>query len=413
MLHVYQRHAHVLRSDLAAALTDQALVSIGNFTLKIILARLLPEKEYGAFAVLLSMALFLNGLHQGLVLFPLSADGAIAARGRFAAMLNSAIGLTLLLAPLGFAVMAGAALSISRAALIWPACLFLLLWQIQESWRRGLISKARFGAAIASVSLRYLAPVLLLALAQAWLRPGLHGVFLLLAAASLLAALPAFGSVRPRFAGVMDSFRTYWPVTRPLLLAALLSAFTTQWFLWLLAWRHDLTASATLVALTNALGFVNPVMIGMENMMVPEIARRRAEQLPVMGSFWRRLAVCALLLAPFLVAVLIWPAAALHLLYGHARVYDQFTLALRLLVPTYAALLLSYAFAALLRGFHDTAAVFRMRLAAAVIGLTFGTGLTLGFGVTGACLAAMLAACSSAAYGYYLVNRLPAATPTL
>ena len=57
--------------------------------------------------------------------------------------------------------------------------------------------------------------------------------------------------------------------------ANLLASLSTQWFLWLLAWGHDLTSSAVLVALANIVAFSNPVIYGMENILMPEIARQR------------------------------------------------------------------------------------------------------------------------------------------
>src|SRR5271170_1031457 len=79
------------------ALTDQAMLSLGNFFTNILLIRHLSKDNFGNFAVLFSVILFLNNLHTSLVTYPLS---VLAATDDDAALRRRAIrslGLTLLL----------------------------------------------------------------------------------------------------------------------------------------------------------------------------------------------------------------------------------------------------------------------------------------------------------------------------
>src|ERR1700761_250332 len=64
------------RSGLVGGLTDQAIASLGNFAFNVLLARSFSEHDYGAFALILSVVLFLNTLHQAFVTFPLSVEAA-------------------------------------------------------------------------------------------------------------------------------------------------------------------------------------------------------------------------------------------------------------------------------------------------------------------------------------------------
>src|SRR5579864_4244020 len=61
-----------LASKGAWALADQAVVSIGNFvTVILVLRNLSNASEVGAFQNLLEVLLFLNGLQQALVIYPM------------------------------------------------------------------------------------------------------------------------------------------------------------------------------------------------------------------------------------------------------------------------------------------------------------------------------------------------------
>ena len=194
----------------------------------------------------------------------------------------------------------------------------------------------------------------------------------------------------------------------PVLGANLLAAFSTQWCLWLLAWGHDLGSSAVLVALANIVGFASPVMYGLENILVPEIARQRDGLTfsALMALVWRRGLAGGLLLSPFFLIVMIWPAPVLHLFYGAHKSYVQFTFALQMLAAAYFAYVAATILSATLRGYRASAAVLKMQLYPALMGVTLGSWLTLRFGVSGACFAALIAGTMRVAIGCYHVARL-------
>ena len=393
-------------------LTDQAIVSAGNFGLNILLARSFSENDYGAFAFLLSFILFLNSLHQALVTFPLSVQGASAPPQRLNYLLAVATSLTLLEAALFIPVIGGASLSAHRSMLLLPVFLFMLAWQLQEVWRRALIARARHLGALTSDSLRYVAPLAAVALI-AWFRLlSLPLVFLLLMIASLIAAWPLL----PRLLAEHDSvrrnlrheLRAHWRLAAPVLGANLLAAFSTQWFLWLLTWGHGLASSAALVALANILGFSSPVMFGLESILVPEIARHKIglSFRNLITLLARRALVGSALVAPFFVMVMIWPAQLLQLFYGAHKSYAQFALALQVLAAVYVTYLIAYVLSATLRGYRASGAVLKMQFYPALMSVTLGTWLALSFGVTGACFAALAAGSLRVAMGWYHVRRL-------
>lgn len=399
-----------IRSSLASGLVDQAVVSLGNFGLNVLLARTFPVGEYGVFSIIFSVLLFLNTLHQALIAYPLSVRGAPAEKARYDYLFCVAAVLTPLGALICVPVLGVAIFSIGRPDLLVAACCALLAWQLQEVSRRGALARAHYGAAIVGDAIRYFG--LLSVVVASSGRLSIERVFLLLSACSILAAWPIVPALsRNLLSAAKDISREigiHWGIGAPLLGANLLAAFSTQWFLWLLAWREGPGGSAALMALANVAAVASPVMFGVENILVPEIARLRSSlSFHALAHLLRRRGlICAALVAPLLLLIAAAPETVLHVFYGHATPYAHYVGPLRVLTATYASYLASIILAAALRGYEASEGVFKMQLYPALLGVTLGSWLTWQFGVAGACTASLLAGLLRAGTGLYFVLRL-------
>ncbi len=399
-----------LDRGLIGAVADQAIVSLGNFALNVILARSLPAAGYGLFSVALSFILFFNNLHQALVSYPLSVKNAAAAPAETPRLLAVAMLLTPLAALACAPVLAGGLASVGDLRLAPLAFAALLAWQLQEVARRAALARADYRAAIVTDVIRYIGPAAaLLALTGSI---GVEGAFLLIAAASLAGLAPFLGTfvkgAGPALRGLKAELAGHWKLAAPVLGANLLAALSVQWFLWLLAWRGDPGGAALLVALTNIVAIANPVIFGVENLLVPEVARAQphltfAGLLRLMGH---RGLLCGSLIAPPFLLILAFPERAARLFYGAATPYAEHAADLRLLVAAYVCILAAFVFGAVLRGYRASGSVFRMQLYPALFGLTAGSWLTWNYGVTGACLSALLAGALRAGVGFQSVLRL-------
>jgi len=87
---------HWLRK-MAMSLTDQALVAGSGFIVTVLLSRWLAPKDYGAYAVAFSIFLFIAGLHNALVLEPMSVFGPSAYRSSLRAYLAKLVRLHFLI----------------------------------------------------------------------------------------------------------------------------------------------------------------------------------------------------------------------------------------------------------------------------------------------------------------------------
>jgi O-antigen/teichoic acid export membrane protein len=399
----------LLRSNLTAGLADQAMVSLGNFALSVSLARILPVTDYGVYSVILSFLLFFNTLHQAFIIYPLSVHTAAASPRMHARLLRVAVLLTLPCA-LPFTLILSAALwSIGHLTLLPVVSAALLAWQIQEVFRRSLIARNFHKFAILIDGVRYLGPLTAVLVFASTIDTA--NVFIAIAALSIVSSLPLIPLLRRPAAALRSlpqELARHWRLAMPVLGANLLSVFSTQWFLWLLAWRHTPDAVASLVALTNVVAIASPVMLGAENILVPQIARMR-DQLTFAGLMrivGRNCLLCAALVTPFFLTIVVFPRRVLGLIYGGSSLYTTHIAALDMLVGVYACFLLSYILAATLRGYRAGAAVFSMQLYPAVLGLTLGSWLTIRFGLNGAALASLLAGLLRVGMGCFHVLRL-------
>ena len=406
-----------LNKSLIGGLADQGIVSLGNFALTVILARGLPAAEYGLFSVALSFILFFNTLHQALITYPLCVRSAAAPPAETPRLLAVAALLTPLGALVCAPVLAGGLASVGGLKLAPLAFAALLMWQLQDVVRRGALARANYRAAIVTDLIRYLGPAaILMALAG---KLGVAGAFLLIAGASLAGLLPFLGMIGkgagPALRSLKAEVPAHWKLAAPVLGANLLAALSVQWFLWLLAWHEDAGGAALLVALTNIVAIANPVIFGVENVLMPEVARSQphlsfAGLLRLIGH---RSLLCAGLIGPLFLLILIFPDRAARLFYGAATPYANHATDLRLLVGAYICILAAFIFSAVLRGYRASGAVFRMQLYPALFGLTVGSWLTWHYGVTGACLSALLAGLLRAAVGFQSVLRLRHPAPEL
>ncbi len=396
----------ILRSNLSAGLADQAMVSLGNFALNVSLARILPVGDYGTYAVAMSFLLFFNTLHQAFIIYPLSVQ--TAGTGAHPGPLRIAAALTLPCAAPVLLVMAAGLWSIGHVSLLAMTSIALLAWQLQEVFRRSLIARGRYGLAMLIDGVRYLGPLAaILALGVPATVTNVYFVIGALSALSILPLVPSLWQSKAAFS-IPKELTAHWRLASPVLGASLLSVFTTQWFLWLLAWRHTPDAAASLVALTNVVAIASPVMLGAENILVPKIARARSDltYAGLMALVGRYCLGCMALVTPFFLAIALYPHRILALIYGATSAYNTHIAALEMLAGVYVCFVLSYILAATLRGYRAGAAVFSMQLYPAVLGITLGSWLTIRFGLDGAALASLLAGILRAGLGAFHVMRL-------
>ena len=148
------------------ALIDQGVISLGTFLTSIQLARLLSQREFGIYGVLLGLLLFANGVHASLITYPLSVKGAVESAAGLRRQGGASLTLTTVLA--GLLCVACLPFTVLLADRPWLAPLgvaALLLSQWQETLRRTLLAGFRARTAVWGDATSYLGQAVLIGLA--------------------------------------------------------------------------------------------------------------------------------------------------------------------------------------------------------------------------------------------------------
>jgi O-antigen/teichoic acid export membrane protein len=404
------------------ALSDQAVVSLGNFLTTLVLIRSLAPDVFGTYTLLFGMLLFLGSLHAAVVVYPISIGAAAGDAGTGAsrgAITGAALAMTgVLWLPLGL-FLVGTAAVLGRVDLAGWAVVALLAWLVQETLRRVLMADLRHRDALAGDAVSYLGQA-----AIAWLLAR-AGMLSLESALAAVAATSAAGALVQAFqvgvrrfpvAALASAARTFWRHGRWLLLlqfVALITIYATPWTLKLF---HGSREVAQFQAVAVLLGVANPVTMSMVGLIVPAVAAasRGGNTGAAKTAALRYGAVGATLLAPYYLALVLFPTTVLALFSRNNPEYVGLTTPLRLFVAAYAMFYVAQMSAALLNGLGRSRAAFVAHAAGAAATLLVAIPLAASFGLSGAVWGGLAPAAAHAAASMLLLrrmNRLQPATP--
>lgn len=312
-------------------LGDQGIASLGNMSTMWIVGRYFPFKwEFGAYQILLETMFFLNSLQAALVNYPLTIAGASGNRNGLRRSATAAIFFTLMLLPvLGLGMGAGAVRAgwqgesgriTSGVLLGLTAAAAMLMWQLQETLRRGLISEFRIAACIPGDAISYLgqAATVYVLYRLGWLN--LTTVFMALGLTSLLALiLQAFQiGLSPISAHqIREVALEWWKLGKWAVLTNLSTFITGISFLWVLELWHtdDLT---TFAAINLPIKITNPIITSIGGLIVPAVARAASKHdwKQTRRSALRYASLGAMIVGPIFIFIGVAPHLCLHLLYA-------------------------------------------------------------------------------------------------
>lgn len=276
------------------AVTDQAIASIGNFSRNIALTYALPKETFGTYGMLLSGFLFLSSLHAAGVIYPIQVKGSVLDKSRVPALATMCLVFTLIVAiPLLVAMAIAAALIVENAdtgrvaiSTTWTAVLSAVAlgaFLIQELFRRTLMARLRFGAAVPADALAYLGQVA--AIWGAWQAGWLQGPLALPRALAVMAAASAVGAMIQAMQVGLARFKwteahrqvgEFWSLGKWLLAANATALVTDIGYNWMLGLQHSAGIAGDYRVLTDVNKVVNPVVLTLVGLIVPVVARTRA-----------------------------------------------------------------------------------------------------------------------------------------
>ena len=382
------------RGRRVAALLDQAAVSGTNLASQMAVGYACAPEQFGVLVLVFTLLLFWDGVRYSFLASPVVVflpRRLGAAVGPYVGDTFQMLGAILVAGVVFFALGAGFAwlsgnMLLARGILV--GSLALTGWSAREHVRTLFFARLRAGSALL-VDATY-AVLQLSAVAVLWAVDRLD-VFSLLAAvgaAQLTAAGLGLFLMRRLVVFRTGGFRrivvAHWRFGRWILAAALVYAVAAQIYPWFLNGLHGLEAAAALGACQLPLCFARPLVIGLVNILTPELSHHRARN-GIHGFHRRVRAAQILLLVPLLLLaglIALFARDILNLMYDgkyveYAPILSLLTLQLVVVALGYA---LNLAFLVMDRPRYH----FYVTVVGAVLTLTVGLALTWHCGVLGA-----------------------------
>lgn len=402
-----------MRSDLFRntfwALSDQAIVSAGNFLTNLLLIRTLVPESYGAYSLILNVILFLNNLHANMVCYTVCMKGAQSDEAGLRTIASGGLIATLIGTTLSALVVTLACLQLHRAPLIPMVISATMCWQLQETLRTAFISRRAYKRALAGDAVSYLGQAAILAVLCYYKLPGLEVIFGVMLVTSLIAATAQAIQITPANPDsrtLRQFFGELWRLGKWSTLAKVVAFLTFQAFPWVLAYANGLSAVASFQALFILVALSNPLLLAFNNLTITSIASRpQASRLSALGSASEAMRLAAIVLGCYFGALAIWGRFFMHIIYGYHSPY----LANARLVPYFA---LAYALesiamfaGAILGGLAETRYNFLAQFWAMLASVIIVFPWILHSGLSAAAMGFVIVAGTRAIAGWYLALR--------
>lgn len=301
-------------------LTDQAVISGGNFIFNVLLARAIPLDQYGRFALVLGTLGLLQTGSGALLYYPLSVRGATADKAVRDRLVASTLILNLMLSAV-LATLAGLVLTVTDEGGRWlPTVAMLLASQLQESTRRGLLTDFRYAASVPGDALSYLGQVAVLLVVVRYGGANIGTALWIMAGTSLASVAVQLPLILPRGVRPLPLWPClvdFWSMGRFALTSNLLSIARTQVLLWLVLGILGPAGAGALQLVLTLVNVVNPIVAGVCT-QVPQAASRAVHRgyRAAWAAAWPAIATGYILVAGFMALLLVFPAQVLHGLYG-------------------------------------------------------------------------------------------------
>jgi O-antigen/teichoic acid export membrane protein len=377
-------------------LADQGVVSLGNFSLNLLLARTLSAEDYGEFVLFLGAIFMLRNVDHSLISYPLSVRLCVASKEERPGLLGNTILLAVALALALVVVMALGTTLLGADHIVLPACLCYLCWQAQETSRRFLLADFLYRAAVAGDGIAYVGQALLVAL-LAWL-----DAITLPAALYTMSVTFGIGAVvhasklrcaRPDLAEARLLAHEYLSIGKWSLVTYQLVLSRLQLLVWVLAAIGGTAATASFQAGQNIANMMAPIILGIGN-AIPQVAAHAHRTGGLIGASRAAYGYVLFGLVPILLfsaAAILMPELLLRTAYGASSPYLAGATALQLLavagVLDYIGEMISKTLLGVQAG--RTASVVNVVAVGAAAILAFA--LIGPLGVIGACVALLIA----------------------
>lgn len=319
------------------AVVDQGLVSASNFITGILVAKAVVPAEFGQYTLLFAVIMALAGVHNALIYAPMRVNKpARDVTDYFRVQVSLQWLLSGILVLVSAPVMLMANVPATSVA-IFALCLILI--QTQETGR--VIYQVRYDAArllLLDGVVHGVRLTLLILLSQIG-SLNAAGALAVIALASTIAVLVVWRDrlvTKPRLTAIRRVVADNWQYGRWILLEGVVSTFSVQIYLFLVALVLGSAAAGTYGALVNLANVVNVVTVGVMGMAIP---RARAILKNSGAKAWRgwllRLGMLLLAASTLALSIMTWFSDEI-LATLYTPYYAQYSYLMPILAVSYA-----------------------------------------------------------------------------
>jgi O-antigen/teichoic acid export membrane protein len=413
---IKRRTARYYRPFLGAfwTLVDQGAVSLGTFLLNIQLARQLGAPEYGFFALLFGGYFIIQHLNASLIYYPMMLRLAGGKEDRPSDLVFTSAALTAASSLLLSAVVGACLFALGRGDIAAAAAIYLLLWQLQDVFRRALLAEFRHPIAAAIDAIIYIGAAGAIAILAK------HGSLSLRTALTAMIGTCGLGLIihfsirisqrRPTWSsmnGQTKLMRDFWKLGRWVFVSGLIFIMSGQIFSWTLAMFNGPADVAGFQACLNIANVANPISFGLSNIILTTAAE--AYQEDDLRKSWRAattyIIIGMFLISSYALPVMFMPHTALVLFYGVNSAYVNLYHTLPIIVFAVAVNSVTDMVATFIEGTRAPRLVVWINLtslvAAGVVLLLIGS-----LSVAGCALALAVARTTGAITAWYFIARM-------
>jgi len=276
----------------AMAFTDQGLFATSGFLINILLARWLPPDQYGAYALVFSIYLFVSSFHNALLLEPMSIFGPSSYSHALPEYLGRLFRLHLAITfALGMSVCVGITVlkllfsrSIVLPTALWGVSIgmpwMLLFWL----WRRAAYLRLRPDVAVYGAGANAFTCIALIFLFHVWGRLSPFTAFVLQGIAGIVSSAVLMYFIRPQFKlswidePMRSVLKQHWRYGRWVVVTAFVFWLAGDAYFVIIASAASITDVAAFRVLQNFVRPVGQLIVSINLMLVPWASGRFAER---------------------------------------------------------------------------------------------------------------------------------------
>lgn len=388
-----------MKKKIFLSFIDQGIVSLSNFLLIIILARIFDKADFGFISFLLFIGVLINNIQISLITQPHNVIAANLGKNSYEKYTNGALGLQILLLII-LIVMSILIYTLQYLGLInlhddiafiMFSIFYLTLKQVQDFFRRILFTSGNINQIVIGDFVAYGGGILLLLLVLYFKIETLYQIIMFITIPFILSILYLLVTNRIEYKfskkDMLFTSKKSFNFARWSFLSALASWLGTRVFPITLGLLVSMEAVAVYAVLMNIINTLNPIFYTLTNFLTTVFARVSDKSNLLKQTINVFFALLPIILLSIIVLIF-YPKEILSLLYG--SVYIEYVELLQYISSSIFLIAIANILQLYLRSSQSVKYIFKSFLYSSVFSLTIGSYLIYTYQIHGAVLAFIL-----------------------